>query len=83
VAIALFINHFQRAAQATLRTANQQQCANGIDSGTLATNDFTHISRVDTQFINCGAVAFGGGDRHRVGPVDKSLNDIIQKGFHK
>jgi hypothetical protein len=38
---------------------------------------------MDAEFVNGGAVAFGGSDRDRVGAVHEPFNHVIKKGFHR
>jgi hypothetical protein len=83
MAITLFVNDFEGTAQAALGTAHEEQRTDGVDGCALTPDDFTHVSRVNAQFVNGGAVALGWGNRHRVRAVYQPFNYVIQKGFHK
>lgn len=80
--VAFLIDDFEGAAQAALGAADEEEGANGVDGSALATDDFTHVCRVNAEFVNGEAVAIRRGDRHGVRAIDEPFDHVIQKGFH-
>jgi hypothetical protein len=81
--VTFFINYFQGATKATLGAADEQQSANGVDGGTLATDDFAHVGGMDPEFVNGETVVIDRGDSDCIRAVHQALNHVIEKGFHR